>query len=674
MSGPPDLKHNPNQWLAGLLLEQFAGSGLVHACVSPGSRSAPMALALAREPRVRKWVIPDERSAGFFALGLARRHRVPVLLLCSSGTAAANYLPAVVEASLSKQPLLVVTADRPPELRDWRAPQTIDQPGLFGSHVRWSLDLPLSGGELEHYYRAVAARAWATASAVPAGPVHLNLPAREPLIDVPQGRLSSTSVAASSSLGSGGRDAAAHKEDGSGRDGGLRDEDGDRCDADAHKEDGDRSGTGARKEDGSGRSEEACDEDAFGETLEGSAAGLERTVITSIINGIRLLTNQKLEDVVARFGAFSRGLLVCGPDALAVTERDALMAFARALQWPVIADPLSGLRFGAHDRSMLVDAYDALLRDRELSAELSAEAVIQVGALPASKALHDYLGKQRSSHYVVVSGDDWPDPLHLAREFLRVDPGEFFRCASQRLEAADSSARPATRPVSSAWASRWLKASACTRESLDEALEAEGSLFEGKVFRELLKHLPEGAALCVANSMPVRDADTFLGSSSRKLDFFANRGANGIDGVVSTALGIAATGGPAALVIGDLSFLHDIGALQAAARFGIDLLIVVVNNDGGGIFSFLPQASLGAEFEEYFATPHGLDIEALASPLCRAYTVIRSWAEFSTAVRAAFELGGLHVVELPGSREDNESAHRRYLDRASAVLRLGVTG
>jgi 2-succinyl-5-enolpyruvyl-6-hydroxy-3-cyclohexene-1-carboxylate synthase len=578
---------NPNRRAAGLLAAELAAAGVTDACISPGSRSTPLALALDRHG-MRIWAIVDERSAGFFALGLAQTSGRSVVLLCTSGTAAANYLPAVVEASLACVPLVVVTADRPPELRDCRAAQTIDQVRLFGSHVRWSVDVPAPAAEpdLEAFYRTLACRAVAAAAEAPAGPVHLNLPMREPLLEIEQ----------------------------------IEEED---------------------------------------ETEPQAARG--STPWVRVHPAVEAPSPALVAALADSLCGIERGLIVCGPGT-GEGAAAPVAALARALAWPILADPLSGLRFGSHDRSRIVDAYDLLLRDRAFAAGHVPEALLQLGGPPISKVLERFVcASPRPRHVVAASSRLWPDPTHRATDLVRAAAAPLAAALAERL---------ATMRKSSRWLDSWLAATGRARSALDHAVAAEESLFEGKALPVLAEVLPVGARLHVGNSLPVRHLDLFLGSSAAPLAVHGNRGASGIDGVVSTAAGASAAGrGPVVLVLGDLSFLHDLGGLQAAARHRLDLVVVLLNNDGGGIFSFLPQAALDApRFERLFATPHGLDI-AGAAALCGARLARpRNWDEFRRDVTAALR-GGLHVIEVLSDRALLRERHAALVAAGLASLR-----
>ena len=585
---------NPNSRAAAIMMDEFARCGVANACISPGSRSTAIVTGLLRAPAVRPWVILDERSAGFFALGMARETRRPVILVCTSGTAAANYMPAVVEASLSRIPLIVITTDRPPEARDCRSPQTIDQVRMFGSHARWSVDLatPVAGLDLDSYYRTIACRAFATAADMPAGPVHLNLPMREPLIDVNEEREALARINES-------------------------------------------------------ESEFAADE--------------SRAPYTRVYPARPSLLPDSIGALAHKLRGCDRGLIVSGPAAPSPDAARSIARLAARLNWPILADPLSGLRAGHHDRSRIVDAYDVLLRDPAFCAANQPEAVIQFGDPPVSKSLGQFLASRtRRSHLMVAEPGAWPDPLQIVSDVAPVATVELCDALFESLDDP---------PKMSPWLDSWLAASARSRAALDPMLVDETTMFEGKVVAELMRLAPDGCAVHTGNSMPVRDFDTFVGQSDRDTALFCNRGANGIDGVLATALGAAAARkAPTILVLGDLSLLHDIGALQIAARYPVHLLVVVINNDGGGIFSFLPQAALGDSFESFFATPHGLDFEQ-ASALGRArYARAGSWSEFNAAVGYALDHPGLHLLEIRGDRARNLAMHRRLIETALTRL------
>lgn len=585
-----------NLALARAFVSALADAGVRHACVCPGSRSTPLALALAQHPAIRVWMHIDERSAGFFGLGMARTGKEPVALLCSSGTAAANFLPAVVEASYSRVPLIVLTADRPPELRDFGAAQTIDQLRLYGSHVKWFLDMPVpeANDELLPHATAVAMRAVATALAGPAGPVHLNFPFREPL--VPAGLLEPD--APEQSWPNGSHNAAR----------------------------------------------------ASGEVVSRGRVVPPEDLIVELSSELR---------------GVERGIIVCGPQDDPALARP-VAQLARALGYPILADPLSHVRTGPHDRALVIDSYDAFLRDEATARKLEPEVVIRLGALPTSKPLTLFLQRVARCQVLIDGDGGWRDPLHRVSRVIHADPN--LTCAA--LAAAAGEHLPDR--SDSEWVRSWREVAAQTRWAVAERLQQDTEFFEGRVFAELAGLLPAGTTLVAGNSMPVRDLDTFFPTSERPLRFLANRGANGIDGVVSTALGAAAISGePVVLVIGDLSFYHDLNGLLAARRHGVRATIIVLNNDGGGIFSFLPQAASVDHdtFEELFGTPIGLNIEAAAHLYGAEYACPATWEEFRELVGDAIERPALSIIEVRTDRKRNVAQHRAVWAAVAARLR-----
>ena len=577
---------------AGALVDELVRSGVRHYCVCPGSRSTPLALMIARHPGARLWMHLDERSCAFFGLGLAKALREPIALVCTSGTAAANFLPAIVEAFYARVPLVVLTADRPHELRDCGAPQTIDQLRLYGSHVKWFFDLeePLASPELVAHVRTVACRAVATARLGPAGPVHLNCPYREPLLPADGGRRA-----------------------------------------------------------------------AFEEVVwEGRPDGRPYVAVS---DGPRWPDTRQVAELAAVLGAARRGLIICGPqDDPGLAEP--LVSLASALGYPILADPLSGVLCGDHDRTLVLDCYDAFLRDADFVERFAPELVMRFGAMPTSKPVQLYLERHASCRQIVVDGDaGWDEPTQLASDMVYTDA----RLLCEALAGALPRSRGDTE--SETWAAAWRTADRLARTAIAARLSQVDEMSEGKVFAELAELLPAGALLYAGNSMPVRDLDTFFPGSDRPIRFLSNRGANGVDGVVSSALGASAAGlGPLVLVIGDISFYHDSNGLLAAKQHDLDATIVLLNNDGGGIFSFLPQADYPEHFETLFGTPHGLDFAPLAATYGASFTKVSSWDQFRAAVRQGIEGGGLHVVEVPTERSRNVTLHRELWPLVSAAL------
>ncbi|MEI6043633.1 MAG: 2-succinyl-5-enolpyruvyl-6-hydroxy-3-cyclohexene-1-carboxylic-acid synthase [Chloroflexota bacterium] len=573
---------NPTYAYLDAFVEELARNGLSNVVICPGSRSTPLSYAFARNGKIKLWMQLDERSAGFFALGMAKAAGYPVALVCTSGTAAANFFPAVVEAHLSRVPLLVLTADRPPELREIGAPQAMDQLRLYGTYTRWFMEmaLPEATNEMLRYVRTVAGRAIASALGRPAGVVHLNFPLREPLVPAPiPGQILPLPEK---------RDSVAWQ----------------------------------------GRPS-------------------NQPYVTGLRTGRGWPTNLSYN-----FSRWSRGLIICGPTSEYHLEyNQTIICLARQLGWPILADPLSGLRSLSTEEGFIIDNYDAFLRDAAVLEPLAPDFVLRFGAMPTSKPLLLFLAHSpQVETWLVDGGDGWEDPTALASQVLHVDPIAFCKMALLELQGFS--------PASN-WSQRWQLVAQQTAAAINRQMAECQELSEAKVFAELSQLLPNNTLFYVGNSMPIRDADTFFKSNCRNIRVLGNRGANGIDGVVSSALGASAiTPLPTMLILGDISFYHDMNGLLAAKRHKLNLTIILLNNDGGGIFSFLPQAAYPDNFEELFGTPHGLDFQHTAALYGANWRRVESWEDFRSAVQTATKTNGLNLIEVPTNRARNVSQHR----------------
>lgn len=547
--------------------DELAAHGLRHVCISPGSRSTPLAVTFARHSSIVHSIHHDERSSAFFALGMAKTTSQPVAIITTSGTAAAELHPAIVEARYGRVPLLALTADRPPDLRGTGANQTIDQVNLYGTSAKWFQDAPLPAVTDPAHARALAARAWAEALAAPAGPVHINLPFDEPLI--PDEGQAKTPMDVPTTTWA----------------------------APLH----------------------APDEAA-----------------------IRALA----ELVEAK-----RGILIAGPvsDPALVAS---IIDLARATGFPILADPLSGLRAGSHELGQVIAHYDALTQVGFLD-EQSPEVAVRFGAVPTSKALNSWLAGHPEVAYAVIDVTGWPDPGGTADTVLTADPaavaGNLAKLITQRTEAA--------------WCEVW---SGADRTAARALAQAPTGFTELDAIATVIETVPDPATLWVASSMPIRQVDLLQGRSSRRLRLLANRGASGIDGFLSSGIGSAtADNDPTYLIAGDLSALHDLTALGWAGRHGVEVTIVIVNNDGGGIFHLLPQAPL-PEFEELFGTPHGLDFAAAAELFGLRYTRAADCDDLAALLSQAPT--GPHLVEVRFERHAGAAAYRAAIDRVSTAL------
>ncbi len=535
--------------------------GVKAVVISPGSRSTPLAYAFASTEGLDVYMQVDERSAGYFALGLAKASRDPVVLLCTSGTAASNYHPAITEAYYARVPLVVITADRPHELREVGAPQAIDQIRMYGQHVKYSVDFPLAeqNPDIDDFIDRQISRALAVATSMPWGPVHLNVPFREPLlIDFDRATPVST----------------------------------------------------------------------FNKRLAGTT----------------VLDTSTAEHVKKLLRDAERGLIIAG-DLPVDIDKEAFWTFAEALQWPVLCDPLSNLRAEVPDqcKALCIDHYDAILKSGEFQERAVPDTVVRFGAQPVSKALSLYLKRVRPA--VVIAVDESPefrDSLGVVTHPLQTTLDSVFHLVVNKQQSAYSELWKAANEIAS-------QVTDCYEGVLGD---------EGIVAKLLLEQLPSGVDLVSGSSMPIRDVDTFFRKTEKDITIFANRGTNGIDGVVSTAFGIqAARKRPTWLLIGDLSFLHDVNGLIVSRFHEMDLTIVIVNNDGGGIFSYLPQSTVTNHFEELFGTPTGLTFDHIAAMYDAQYAAITSPEAFKEEL-AKEKNKPVRIIEVFTNRQVNVQAHR----------------
>ncbi|PSL31132.1 2-succinyl-5-enolpyruvyl-6-hydroxy-3-cyclohexene-1-carboxylate synthase [Planomicrobium soli] len=542
--------------------------GVKNTVISPGSRSTPLAYACMRQEGLTVYRQIDERAAAYFALGLAKASGEPVMLLCTSGTAAANYFPAIVEAYYARIPLIVVTADRPHELRDVGAPQAINQLNLFGSHVKWSVDLPMPEQENRlaflgrHLHRSVA-----SAKTEPKGPVHINVPFREPL----------------------------------------------RIDFGQHYE------------------------------SRGEIAHFEAELTLS--KEMKKFLKEKLTQ--------EKGLLIIGEMTGALPEE--FWEFIRRLQWPVLADPLSNIRANIDPscQGLIIDSYDALLKNEAFKKSMVPDVVLRVGPQPVSKPLSLFLAAIKPETYIVI------DESAMLRDAQSV--------VTHHVQASFESLwqLPIETKQETSYRLKWTKAKDIYWQVVERHCEEEKD--EGVLASLFFKEL-DACDMVVGSSMPIRDVDTFFQATKRDVRIYANRGANGIDGVVSTAFGVQAAGNrPAYLFIGDLSFLHDMNGLIASKMQATDLTIIIMNNDGGGIFSYLPQSQEERHFEELFGTPTGLTFGEAAKMYDADYAAVETKEQLVSALRTPKQKQ-VKIIEVFTDRQENVQVHRRLWERLNEEL------
>jgi 2-succinyl-5-enolpyruvyl-6-hydroxy-3-cyclohexene-1-carboxylate synthase len=574
---------NGNTALASAFVEELVRGGLRHAVVSPGSRSTPLAVALWRQPEIEVSVIVDERSAAFFALGAAQASGLPVAMLCTSGTAAANFHPAICEADESELPLVALSADRPPELRGIGAGQTIDQVKLYGASVRWFCEVGTHEADDEGllHYRSVACRALARASGEPRpGPVHLNLPWREPLAPVP-------------------------------------------------------------------------DEGAVRATDPLALEGRGKRPLTAVTSIDLEPSAFLLDEVAGHIGDAISGVIVAGRQ-LDPELREPLAHLASASGFPILAEPTSQLRCGPHDRSRVISTYDLLLRDERFARSVAPDLVLRFGEMPTSKPLRSWLTASGADQIVVDPYGGWSEPTQRAAAILRADPTELAAGWAVRVE---KEARAAPQ--------RWLDAERAAREAIESALADDG-ISEPALHLALGQAHRDGDLVYTASSMPIRDQEAFLPSTSADATFLCNRGANGIDGLISSGIGAAhASGRPTTIVTGDLGLLHDLGGLASLRDVSTPVRIVVIDNDGGGIFGFLPQAATlpGEDFEALLGTPRGVDVARAAELFDLQHRKLETLADLAEALDA-----GTGLVTVKTDRAANVDLHRQVSAAVSQAI------
>lgn len=567
------------------IVSELIFTGVTDVVVSPGSRSTPMAMIMAEHPELNVHIHVDERSAAFFALGIAKSLNKPVAILCTSGTAAANYFPAIVEARYARVPLIVLTADRPHELREVGAPQAIDQIHLYGKHVKWfsEMALPEKSDEIIRYARTICARAVAIAKSAPSGPVHLNFPFREPLVP-------------------------------------------------------------------------KLDDELF--QLRERPNGYVK-----VHTGDLTMAEEQFKEIAEKLSKTTRGIIVCG-NIVDDIFPEAVTRLAEKLNFPIIADPLSQLRSGKHSLENIIEAYDTFLRNDDAKVFLKPDVILRFGAMPISKALTIFIKENGDAEqYVVDGGGGWRDPASLSTNMIFCNESLF--CEKIETYTVEKS--------SADFLTAWKRVNQLTKDTMI-SLSDITELSEGRLFYQLAEMLPERAALFVGNSMPIRDLDSFFLNNHKTIKVMANRGANGIDGTVSTALGAALNSSPMYLVLGDLTFFHDLNGLIAAKLYNININIILINNNGGGIFSFLPQSEHPKNFELLFGTPLGIDFAHAVKMFNGNYIKIEDWDQFGAEMRKSINSTGINVYELVTNRERNRDEHREFWSYVSQEISNFVKG
>ena len=626
---------NPNTLYTSIISETLARLGITTAVICPGSRSTPLTIAFAQNSVIETIPILDERSAAFFALGMAKKTGIPVVLICTSGTAAANFFPAIIEATTSKIPLIILTADRPPELRDCHAGQTIDQVKIFGDYPRWYAELvtpSLVVSELASLRNTIINADRLARSPTP-GVVHLNIPLREPLVP----------IADSKTI----------------------------------------------------RLKDTIDPKIFFNNcqqfpIKSSHQSPRESPISGYVEIIRQWQSQERGIIIAGLAAPEQGEEYCR----------SISRLAQALGFPVLGEGLSPIRNYAALNPYLISTYDLLLRSPNLAQELTPEVVIQIGELPTSKQLRQWLAKISAPRWIIAPDHSNFDPLHgdsrhlvtsleslmadlvipnvsnSLSNSLNQDPKKSLDRSSSRSSSKSSNKSPTKFPTKSLdkssdktlinphnYLKQWLSLEQTARQRIDRTLANLEELIEPKVAWLLSQTLPKHTPLFVANSMPIRDVEFFWKPGDRQIQPYFSRGANGIDGTLSTALGMAHRNRSSVLLTGDLALLHDTNGFLISQKLQGHLTIILINNNGGGIFENLPIREFDPPFEEYFATPQSVDFAGFAHTYGFEHQLITSWQQLQTLLET-LPASGIRLLEIPTDRRRDAQWRKTYLSES----------
>ena len=586
---------NTNSVWASILAATLQRLGLTTAVICPGSRSTPLAVAFARHPQIEAIPVLDERSASFFALGIAKRTHRPVVLVCTSGTAGANFYPAIIEAKESRVPLIVLTADRPPELRDCHSGQTIDQVKLYGNYPNWQTELAVPSLDIKllRYLRQTIIYAWELSHLPTPGVVHLNIPFRDPLAPIPE------------------------------------------LETEVFKS-------------------QVQTEEFF--------AGITpyiQTQTSSIPN---------LETIIEKWLQSERGIIIAGVAQPQQPEEycSAIAHLSKLLKFPVLAEGLSPVRNYAQLNPYLISTYDLILRNQQLAKPLTPEIVIQIGDLPTSKELRTCLESIQPEQWIIDPSHHNLDSLHNQTQHLRLSIEQLSFVAQKYLLSRQAQDNRPNETQNSSYLELWCNSEASVRSSIDKKMISMQELFEGKLAWLLSQTLPPKTPIFISNSMPVRDVEFFWTPNNSEIQPFFNRGANGIDGTLSTALGIAHRHQSSIMLTGDLALLHDTNGFLLRNKFFGSLTIILINNNGGGIFEMLPIFKFDPPFEDFFATPQNINFADLCTTYNVDYELITSWEHLQRLLNP-LPTTGIRVLELRTNRKTDANWRKNNLGKFALI-------
>lgn len=563
-------KINRNYFWAETFIKELNSIGVKYACISPGSRNTPLTLAIANNKKLKSFVHIDERCSAFFALGIAKATNSPVILQSTSGTATAELYPAIIEAYQQRVPLIVCTADRPAELLNTGANQTINQNNLYKNHIRWFFDvgLPEPIPRRIRHIKAIAKRAVYESMVRSKGPVHLNFPFRKPF------------------------------------------------------------------------EPDTFTDEVSSEVIETAKLVLPDKKDLYKENGKNIVSEKWFKEIAQHLTKFKKGLIIAGPENYNELFHFNCQKLASILGYPILADGASQLRFGKHNKENILSSFEGFLRSELFSRKYKPEIILQFGRTITSKALGLFFEKCSAIRFMVNEYGDWFDPANRANASFACKPYLFCEKMIEHLQS-----RKVKRSQS------WLKA---TKELDEKSLKVKNEIIsksdfpnECRIIEELVNLLPEKSQLMISNSMPIRDFDYFAPVTKKIINIFNNRGASGIDGITATALGLAVLEKrPTVLLTGDSAFYYDLNALLAARKYKIPLIIILINNNGGGIFEVLPVSKYGKIYKEYFVAPHDLDFSPFVKAFGGNYSLIKSWRDFRDEFGNALKKKGFSVLEI----------------------------
>ena len=587
------IKINRNIFWTDTFVNELVASGVKYVCISPGSRNTPLTLAFANNKKIKSYLHIDERSGGFFALGLAKASETPVALVCTSGTATAEFYPAIIEAYQQRVPLIVCTADRPPELLDVGANQTINQNNIYKNHIRWFFDAGLPEPMVKRikHIKTLAKRAVYESTIRSRGPVHINFPFRKPF-----------------------------------------------------------------------------EPEAYTDEVDNKLIDLSKSNSIDHKNNFKeeeknITTEKWFSEVKNHLIKKRKGIIIAGPENYNARFHEKCKLLSEKLGYPIFADGASQLRFGRSTKTNIISNYDAILRSNKFAKKYKPEIILQFGRTVTSKALETFLENTNAVRFMINEYGDWFDPSNRATASLACKPYIFCETMLEKL------GNPNISKQKNNWLEIFIEADKITSKIKKGVIEKSNFANEPRVIIETLNALPEHSQIMISNSMPIRDFDYFATKTDKYFKIFNNRGASGIDGITSTALGITAENNlPTILITGDLAFYHDLNGMLAARKYSISLTVILINNNGGGIFEVLPISEYGKVFKEYFIAQHNLNFKPFVEAYSGKFYSIKSWNEFKDKIQKSIQEKNFTVLEIKTNAQKSLQLRRKFWEEVDKNL------